>query len=281
MLGRDTEWRQGQMLSADHVLNLGLGGNPDEKIKVIVATHDCDLASDQEHYIELLIGCELIRPEGMLENARNPRRLHLTFLTDNNPVYVEVAHAGRQSVSRDEFISSSTSTSGAALDPEQKKSFKQWLAARYGRPAFPNAFETRLRKLVGKHSVEKLISKAVTPHARYLVGLFFDLGEERTEEIEPGCPYFLSVSVLYDANEGGAEAREAAEKAAAALKQLFNEAYSSVDEPDAIILDRCAAVADTVMTLADLRKVDQWRLEYVSLAESPSGAFVGAGQLSN
>lgn len=28
---------------------------------------------------------------------------------------------------------------------DAKRALKQWLAARYGRPAFPNAFEERLR----------------------------------------------------------------------------------------------------------------------------------------
>ncbi|WP_311968870.1 hypothetical protein [Pseudomonas baltica] len=280
MLGRDTEWRQGQMLSEDHVLKLGLALDAAENIKVVVATHDCDLANDHENDIEVLIGIGLDKPEGILENARNPRRLHLTFSTDHGPIYIEVAHSGRRSLSRKDFIASATGASGSPLDSEQKRAFKQWLAARYGRPAFPNSFETRLRTLVGKNPVEKQITKIVTPHAKHLVGVFFDLGEERTEELGEETPYFLSISVLYDANDGGPTAREAAEAAAAALVDLFHNAYGAGENRGAIILERCAAVADTVMTLADLRKVDQWRLEYVSLSESPPGDFVGAGELS-
>lgn len=280
MLGRDTEWRQGQLLSEDHVLKLGLALEAPENIKVVVATHDCDLANDHENDIEVLIGISLDKPEGILENARNPRRLHITFSTDHGPIYIEVAHSGRRSLSRNAFVASATGNSGLPLDPEQKRAFKQWLAARYGRPAFPSSFETRLRTLVGKNPVEKQITKIVTPYAKHLVGVFFDLGEERTEELGEKTPYFLSISVLYDANDGGPTARKAAETAAAALVDLFRDAYGAGENPGAIILERCAAVADTVMTLADLRKVDQWRLEYVSLSVSPPGDFIGAGELS-
>ncbi len=47
-----------------------------------------------------------------------------------------------------------------------------------------------------------------------------------------------------------------------------------------IALDACNAVADTIMTLADVRKVDQWRIEYISLGEEPTGNFLPAGELT-
>ena len=46
-----------------------------------------------------------------------------------------------------------------------------------------------------------------------------------------------------------------------------------------IALEGCSAVADTFMTLADLRRVDQWRLEYLSLREDPSSKFLAVGEL--
>lgn len=278
MLGRDTEWRQGHLLSEAHAARLDLG--PAEGTRIVVATHDCDLANDHEPEIELLVGKGLDRPDGILENARNPRRLHLTYSTPDGRTYVEVSHASRCSVSRDRFVEAADGVSQCGLEPDQKRSLKQWLAARYGRPAFPNAFETRLRKQYGKEQVEKLIGKAAKPEAKFLVGIFFDLGEDREAELVSKAPYFLSISVVYEATEGGPAAREAAERTAEALTELFHSAYGNVDAPDAVILERCSAMADTAMTLADLRKVDQWRLEYVSLAESPIGSFVGAGDWS-
>ena len=45
-----------------------------------------------------------------------------------------------------------------------------------------------------------------------------------------------------------------------------------------IALENCGAVADTYMTLADLRKVDQWRLEYISLGDEPISHFIPTGE---
>lgn len=111
------------------------------------------------------------------------------------------------------------------------------------------------------------------------MGLFFDLGEERAVELPDGEPYFLSISVAYDMEKGGQAAREAADKAATALAALFKAAYGTPDTAVEIALERCNAVADTEITLADLRRVDQWRLEYVSLREDPAGDFLAAGEL--
>ena len=121
--------------------------------------------------------------------------------------------------------------------------------------------------------------KILTPIAENLVALFFDLGEERAAELDEGTPYFLSISVVYDATEGAQNGREHAERAAAEIRLLFQKAYGTADVASEIALDRCDAVADTFMTLADLRRVDQWRLEYISLREDPPGEFLAVGEL--
>jgi hypothetical protein len=113
-----------------------------------------------------------------------------------------------------------------------------------------------------------------------LVGLFFDLGEERLSEQSEGEPYYLSISVVYDATAGGQAAREAAEKTANELAALFHKSYGPPEQATEIALDKCNAVADTYLTLADLRKVDQWRLEYISLRENPVGDFLATGELA-
>ena len=43
-------------------------------------------------------------------------------------------------------------------------------------------------------------------------------------------------------------------------------------------LDACEEVADTHMTLADVRRVDQWRLEYISLRDDDVGDYLPVGE---
>lgn len=104
-----------------------------------------------------------------------------------------------------------------------------------------------------------------------LVGLFFDLGEQRSVEVAEGEPYALSVSVVYDATEGGSSARLSAERVAAQLRELFEEIYGEPGATTQIALDACEAMADTHLTLADLRRVGQWRLEYMSPRDDDRG----------
>ena len=75
------------------------------------------------------------------------------------------------------------------------------------------------------------------------------------------------------------DAVKQAERVAVVLMTLFEQAYGSPDVATEIALEGCCAVADTFMTLADLRRVDQWRLEYLSLREDPSSKFLAVGEL--
>jgi hypothetical protein len=280
MLGRDTEWRQGSLLAGEDAYALGLVESLASDKCVIVISHDCDLPSQAEDFVEVIVGTVVPKPNPMLASARNPRRLHLKFLSETGEqTCVELCHADRQQVRKEELAKLQSSDTRLALPADEKRALKQWLAARYGRPAFPNAFENRLRKTIEKKTVEQRIAKILEPASRHLVGVFFELGEERFSELPDGEPYFLSISVAYDATEGGQAAREAVELVAKDLSTLFKDAYGAADAATEIALSACNAVADTLVTLADLRRVDQWRLEYISLREDPAGDFLAVGEL--
>jgi len=276
MLARDTDWRQGDLLTREAAAALGLVAAVDEERRVIVITHDCDLPHGSELCVEVIVAEMVVKEDPQLSYAKNPRRLHLAYEGINAaPLILELRHGDRRSVPKGDFAERAVKDHSLALPIDAKRILKQWLAARYGRPAFPNEFEERLRK--GK--VERKIAKILEPDAKYLVGLFFDLGEQRGTEAVEGEPYALTVSVVYDANEGGADARGAAERVAMQLRELFENTYGKPDVATEIALDACEAVADTYLTLADLRRVDQWRLEYISLRDGEQGDFLPVGEI--
>lgn len=276
MLARDTDWRQGDLLTREAAAALGLVAAADERHRVIVIAHDCDLPHESELCVEVIVAEVVVKEDSQLSYAKNPRRLHLAYEGINTaPLILELRHGDRHSVPKADFAERAVKDHSLALPVDAKRVLKQWLAARYGRPAFPNEFEKRLRK--GK--VERKIAKILEPDAKYLVGLFFDLGEQRGTEAVEGEPYALSVSVVYDANEGGADARRAAERVAMQLRELFENTYGKPDVATEIALDACEAVADTYLTLADLRRVDQWRLEYISLRDGEQGDFLPVGEI--
>ena len=280
MLARDTEWRQGDLLTCEAADALGLAEAADGGRRAIIITHDCDLRHEKELSVEVIVAEQVTAPDPQLSHTKNPRRLHLTYEgAGAAPLVLELRHGDRRSIPKSDFVERAVKDGGLSLPVESKRALKQWLAARYGRAAFPNELEERLRKRLAGRTVEHRIAKILEPHAKYLVGLFFDLGEQRGAEAAEGEPYGLSVSVVYDATEGGRDARGAAESVASRLRDLFEEAYGKPGVATEIALDSCEAVADTYMTLAALRRVDQWRLEYMSLRDDDQGDFLAVGEM--
>ncbi|MCB1931720.1 MAG: hypothetical protein KDI45_04510 [Candidatus Accumulibacter sp.] len=282
MFGGDTDWRQGDLITCDAAIALRLAQTGYAKCRVVVISHDCDLCHEAETFVEVIIAEQAVtepKPDPNLSYAKNPRRLHLVLKQRNSgSLVLDLRQTGRRQVSKADFLEFAIKDSSVALPPDAKRVLKQWLAARYGRPAFPNTFEHRLRKKVGRRTVEQQIAKIIAPDARHLVGLFFDLGEQRGEEIASGKPYAMSISVVYDAIEDGPGARQAAERVALQIRQQFENAYGKADVADEIALDACEEVADTHMTLADVRRVDQWRLEYISLRDDDVGDYLPVGE---
>lgn len=282
MLGRGTVWRQGSVLSNDDALALGLIKNEAAVTqRVVVISHDCDLACDKESFVEFIVGNDIPKSDPMLTNARNPRHLHLLFCsTAGERFLINLCQADKIAIPAMRFVEIAPApNSEFVLEENQKIVLKQWLAARYGRPAFPDAFEKRLRKEVSKRPLEKAIAKILEPVSDHLVGLFLDMDSQRGLELEEGEAYYIKILVVYDAIEGGAAAREAADNVADAITKLFHEVYGNPEDATEIALDSCTSVADTKLNLSDLRKIDQWRVEYINLQSDPVEIYLPAGTL--
>lgn len=276
----ETDWRQGDVLMTESALALGLIFDGADNRSAVVITHDCDLPNENEPCVEVIvtdiITAELPNPQ--YSYAKNPRCLHLAYKNTarEQPLILELWHSERHSIEKEKFRTEAKKDNSLTLSSDEKRILKQWLAAKYGRPAFPNVFEERLRKNKVVDKIGKILGRANTA---YIIGLFFDLGENRQNELPYEEPYYMSVSVVYDSNQGGTDAREAAERVSTELRDLFENSYGKAENAMEIALDACEAVADTYFTLADLRRVDQWRLEYLSLRDGERGHFLPAGEI--
>ena len=56
MLRRDTEWRQGDLLTDEVAHSLGLVGSLGSNRCVVLISHDCDLPNDTETFVEVIVG---------------------------------------------------------------------------------------------------------------------------------------------------------------------------------------------------------------------------------
>lgn len=280
MLGRDTQWRQGSVLKDEDAHTLGLiTGDASEQQKAVLISHDCDLPHPGESHIEVIIGTIIRSADKMYARARHPRKIHLVYSVQEgmDSIAIELSHSSRMVVAKEVLERVGSHDESMILPDEEKRSLKQWLAARYGRPAFPSEFELRLKKKLGKREVGKQLENLVSPISHHLIGVFFDLQDCRHKELEVGDPYPLTITLAYDATEGSVDARKEAERVAKEIGKLFKDAYGEGTGCEEIDLEQCDAVADTYMSLAALRRVDQWRFEYMSLREDPPSDFLSAG----
>jgi len=275
MLGFGTPWRQGQILKSEDAVTLGVIKPGSDNLKAVVITHDCDLQSSSDKSVELIIG-DVTKISKMYQRAKHPRIYHLQ-LDDGSAI--ELRHDKKVVIEKSQFTFESGD--GFEISSEEKQGLKQWLAAKYGRPAFPNSFEERLRAYDDKKKkfcFEAEIASIIQKYAENLIGIFFNLGSARFIDLEEGEPYELDIHVVYDGAEGGFEARTAAGLTCNELKGLFQRFYGTPDQATLIALEECLAVADTHFSLASLRRMDQWRLEYISLQPDDLGDFIYAGQ---
>ena len=281
MLGRDTLWRQGSVITQAVAIAADLFDDSSSCLtRALVVTHDCDLPNDREVEVEVIVGDVVDTLNKQFARARNVRRLHLAFdMTSGPQKFLELQITARQSIPKS-LIADAKPDSDWTLSDEEKRALKQWLAARYGRPAFPNAFESYLRKNVSKkETVEDRLCKSLEKVSAHLFGVFFDLGENRAIELANGTPYDLKIAVVYYAIEGGQTARLVAEEVASEIREIFHGAYGTPESATEIALESCEAVADIFFPISDLRKVDQWRAEYISLRQDPPESFLAAGEL--
>lgn len=173
--------KQGCVLADGDAHKLGLVDDINTNQRVVVISHPCDLLSEKEEFIEIIVGTVITQSEPQFENARNSRQLHLCYLTkENECMHIELLQSNKRQIDKKEF-SECIGDSPYVLVPHENEKciLKQWLVARYGRPALPNAFEERLRKKIGKKNVIKRIEQILENYSQHLVGLFFDLGKDR------------------------------------------------------------------------------------------------------
>ncbi len=277
----DSKWRQGGVLNEEDAKKLNLINVSESDRLPVVITHDCDLLHPNEEFIEVIVGKKIDKPNSVFKYARNPRCLHIQFTSpaDQKPVYLELRFSNRKLVSKDDFSTLRQNQTVLDISEDDHRILKRWLAARYGRPVFPDTFERYLRLKKDGKTVVQEIAKILEPDQSFISGVFFDLGEHRKAELNEGDPYYLNIAIVYDDAYGGKIAREASEIVAQEIESLFFDVYGSAEDATTISLEACNAVAESYMSLSDLRKVDHWRLEYLSLEYGSSGNYLQTGEM--
>ena len=268
---RSTPWRQGSILADELLAALAPGFEvPNRKVDIaVVISHDCDIAAnpDIEPTIEVIPAIFLPNEDGSLTHAKDPRRLHLTLTkrSTGKQYFAEFKATEKLNIPKEHFAGQLPS-SEFFLDAKELEILRRWLAARYRRHAFSDAFEMRFKKVEGRF---REILKASSNHLR---AILFDVDDDsRADSVDADAPYVLDIYLVYTGQSGSGESLKIAQSTKEKVEKVFQNKYKRNGEWSEIELRSCEVVSDDALTYAQYLQFSEWRSEGLSLRSDPIG----------
>jgi len=231
-----------------------------------VISHDCDICANNEieptvEYVAVDLNVD---EDGSLTLGKNPRRLQTQIYSDNaEAINAHLDIRQRGAIEKSLFFSEAVSFSHQ-LQGRDVTVLKRWLAGRYGRSAFPNAFERLMR---GR--VQKRIDRLSNKRGKHIRGLYFDLDDNRlVERSEDDDPYELVIYIVYRPDSDDVEAADFAEAIYGIFKsEFFDEERCSWT---GIQLSSCDAVSEDNFALSLAMSTKTWREDHRSYGGLPA-----------
>lgn len=259
---RNTAWRQGALF----VMPAAEG---QDDLVGAIASHDCDLCADNglEPQVEYLVVDLEGKPDGNLAFGKNVRVLQATARGDNGAEQLVTISIQRRAVVDKAAFQAQARWLPQQLDNRDLVVFRRWLAARYGRSAFPNAFEDLVR---GK--VEGKIAELSKKRGENIRGLYFDLDDNQLRERgEEDGPYELGIYVVYPPDVDDGDATSFAER----LEGIFRNAFydEAAKSWSGLQILFCDAVAEDSFTLFMANHTKTWRVDHRSYAALPAAGL--------
>lgn len=259
-----TAWRQGDLVAPDRAIALDLITREQrDSHRVVVISHSCDIASNEsvEPKVELLIAVVVTEQQASSRNGHGIRKLHVPAHDCERTEWLELDIANRHLANKADLLAGPP-WSERAIPSLQRGILRRWLAQRYSRSEFPDAFVDWLKK----SGVEDRFDKFAKRYSADLVGIYFDLDDDG-ERHDPNEPYALGIHLVYDTSSQAHAV--SAEKAAKELSEIFNRRCQSQGEWRWFELLYCEAVSDEVFTLRAASIFRRWRFEHRSIAGEP------------
>lgn len=192
---RRAGWRQGDLIppvDAAAVLNESVDlcqVTPSDQLWLIVLTQDCDILREcrTEPHVEMIAAKATDRHNRQLETGESARRLQIPARTASGASWLECSIHDRFRVPK-EAVAGLTRQTTTALDHEARRNLRKWVARRYTRQPFPDAFERRLNPRHGP--VRELFKQAA---AKLISTIYIETSED---ELPEGTPYQLKVLLV-------------------------------------------------------------------------------------
>jgi len=223
---------------------------------LIVTSHDCDVVNvrlEKEPFIEVLRAEVATRraPDKQQIGGRNPRVLQ--FQVDDGGARIVLNAKVHERWTLDRTLLS-TEPPVRTLDDKTRRLIAEWLAKRYIRAAFPNAFDARWRPKLRDWTM--LLEK----HSQWTQGVYLRLHTLR--ELDEKTPYKVDLIIATPATakkeSGWATKREELEREVESFWKEFAPGIECVGV-DVIGTDE--------LTLAEIEPFQRFDADWVSFAD--------------
>jgi len=194
-------------------------------------------------------------------NGHGIRKLHLPAHSNDDVEWIELAILQQLSAAKRGLLEGEPWLE-RSIPSQERGIFRRWMAQRYSRSEFPDAFVNWLKESGAGKRFERLGKK----HSGSLVGIYFDL-ENDAERSDPTEPYPLGIYLVYPTSDTDHEA--AAQKAVVELGEVFRSCCYRDSRWQWIELLYCDAISDKAFTLQAANTFRRWRFEHRSLSGEP------------
>lgn len=209
-----------------------------------------DLGNEPSAVILMLKSIGSGKPE--LMHGRNPRLLHFQSLDGR---WFEAWAWNQVTIPRD-HLAEMDATAGVELSPKVLRGVLDWLAKRFTRIAFPDAFNEALKPKSG--AIAKLLKNN---HELFSDILLFI---SPFDELAEGQHYTLACYLLMAAEKHDNLAKlPDARTVAAKLEKLIKDCGIEVME--------CSPVSETTLTVAELNELVRWDFDHLTHKASAGG----------
>lgn len=265
---KDQGWRQGSVLPAAlaNELNdqklLPWTVSPNEFL--IVLSHDCDVTNASltvEPTVELLRLRAVSARDGNLDWGKNPRRYQFVDSRTSPPMVYEASVHDRVLVPRHCLIGHKPDRA-RVVDPEILKRLCRWIAGRYTRAAFPNAFNDRVQPAVDE------LRSLFKSKGHLLTGVYLLVIDA---ELPEGDDYHVVlIATMLDEQHNDLPARVSGQ-------ELLNRIEAIMAGCSGVELEASELRSEADVSLDDLRRLKRWDFDDLSLREGSVDDLSPAG----
>jgi hypothetical protein len=255
---REAGWRQGSVLSSAVCEQLGIPGDPQTDIAVVIS-QDCDVVANVqiEPDVEVIGAVETVTPDHSTLHGKHPRTLALPLV--NSAAHIELAIRRRHYIPKSRLCEFPPSAD-TLISRKDVRTMAQWVGKRYTRDAFPDAFNLRLRPVRDK--LDKLSKSDL---GKFVIQVFVLL-DVHDEELPPEQVYGAAFLFVFRDNPKDTDFRRAqAEQFAQQFLRIVRDC-SGIE----VVTDGDVK-SDWETTLGEISEMKRFDFDHRSLAPKPGG----------